>query len=102
MAQRTVVRLTDDLSGAEIPAGKGETVTFSLDGQSYEIDLTAKNAGALRTVRRSGEKRTAQRCWRRSWGRACAEPPPGRPSPALIGHRREAARRQRSAGLIKV
>ena len=33
MAQRTVVRLTDDLSGAEIPAGKGETVTFSLDGR---------------------------------------------------------------------
>ena len=31
MAQRTVVRLTDDLNGAEIPAGKGETVTFSLD-----------------------------------------------------------------------
>ena len=52
MAQRTVVRLTDDLSGAEIPAGKGETVTFSLDGQSYEIDLTAKNDSALRTVLR--------------------------------------------------
>jgi hypothetical protein len=52
MAQRTVVRLTDDLSGAEIPAGRGETVTFSLDGWSYEIDLTAKNANLLRTVLR--------------------------------------------------
>ncbi len=48
MAQRVVVRLTDDLSGAEIPAGKGETVTFDLDGTSYEIDLTAKNASVLR------------------------------------------------------
>jgi len=48
MAQRVVVRLTDDLSGAEIPSGKGETVTFNLDGTSYEIDLTAKNASALR------------------------------------------------------
>lgn len=48
MAQRVVIRLTDDLSGAEIPSGKGETVTFSLDGTSYEIDLTAKNASALR------------------------------------------------------
>ena len=52
MAQRTVVRLTDDLSGVEIPAGKGETVTFSLDGRSYEIDLTAKNANALRKALR--------------------------------------------------
>jgi hypothetical protein len=52
MAQRVVVQLTDDLSGASIPAGRGETVTFSLDGQSYEIDLTAKNASGLRKVLR--------------------------------------------------
>jgi Lsr2 len=52
MAQRVVVRLTDDLSGAETPAGKGETVTFSLDGRSYEIDLTAKNASVLRKALR--------------------------------------------------
>ena len=44
MAQRVEVRLIDDLSGREIPSGKGETVTFSLDGKSCEIDLTAKNA----------------------------------------------------------
>jgi hypothetical protein len=42
------VRLTDDLSGTKIPCGKGEVVTFSLDRTSYEIDLTAKNAGVLR------------------------------------------------------
>ena len=52
MAQRTVVRLTDDLSGGEIATGKGETVTFSLDGWSYQIDLTAKNASVLRKVLR--------------------------------------------------
>jgi hypothetical protein len=52
MAQRVVVRITDDLSGAEIPAGRGETVTFSLDGRSYEIDLTARNASGLRKVLR--------------------------------------------------
>ncbi len=52
MAQRTVVRLTDDLSGVEIPASKGETVTFSLDGRSCKIDLTAKNANALRKALR--------------------------------------------------
>ncbi len=48
MVQRVEVRLIDDLSGREIPSGKGETVTFSLDGKSYEIDLTAKNATVLR------------------------------------------------------
>ncbi|MDX2972367.1 histone-like nucleoid-structuring protein Lsr2 [Kribbella solani] len=48
MAQRTQIFLTDDLDGTDIPAGKGETVTFALDGQTYEIDLTNKNAGALR------------------------------------------------------
>jgi len=48
MAQRIEVLLTDDLDGTDIPVGKGETVTFGLDGKSYEIDLTAKNASALR------------------------------------------------------
>jgi hypothetical protein len=48
MAQRVEVLLTDDITGGDIPAGKGETVTFALDGHTYEIDLTNKNAGALR------------------------------------------------------
>ena len=52
MARRVVLQLTDDLSGADIPAGRGETVTFSLDGRSFEIDLTAKNANALRRALR--------------------------------------------------
>jgi hypothetical protein len=52
MAQRFVVRLTDDLSGAEMPSGKGETVAFSLDGTSYAIDLSAKNASVLRKALR--------------------------------------------------
>jgi hypothetical protein len=52
MAQRVEVRLTDDLDGTEIRTGKGETVTFSLDGKSYEIDLTAKNASVLRKALR--------------------------------------------------
>jgi hypothetical protein len=44
MAQKTVVLLEDDLDGGEAD----ETVSFSLDGVSYEIDLSAKNAGKLR------------------------------------------------------
>jgi hypothetical protein len=48
MAQRVKVQLTDDLDGTDIPAGKGETIPFALDGKTYEIDLTSKNAAALR------------------------------------------------------
>lgn len=44
MAQRVEVVLVDDLDGG--PAD--ETVQFALDGVSYEIDLTAQNAAALR------------------------------------------------------
>jgi len=44
MAQKTIVELTDDLDGE--PAA--ETVTFGLDGVAFEIDLSAKNADALR------------------------------------------------------
>ena len=44
MAQRVVVQLTDDIDGK--PAV--ETVTFGLDGRTFEIDLSEKNARALR------------------------------------------------------
>jgi hypothetical protein len=50
MAQRTIVQLTDDLDGKSIPDGKGETIRFGLDRTDYEIDLTDKNAKALREV----------------------------------------------------
>lgn len=44
MAQKVQVVLSDDLDGG--PAD--ETVAFGLDGTGYEIDLSAKNAEALR------------------------------------------------------
>ena len=44
MAQRTIVHLVDDVSGDEAD----ETVAFALDGQPYEIDLSAQNAARLR------------------------------------------------------
>jgi len=50
MVQRVEVQLTDDLDGTDIATGKGETLTFALDGYTYEIDLTNKNAGTLRKV----------------------------------------------------
>ena len=44
MAQITEVRLLDDLDGGEA----AESVSFSLDGKSYEIDLSERHAAALR------------------------------------------------------
>lgn len=44
MAQRVQVVLEDDLDGGKAE----ETVTFGLDGTTYEIDLSKKNAAKLR------------------------------------------------------
>ena len=44
MAQHTTVRIVDDLDGTEASG----TVEFALDGRSYEIDLSDKNAAKLR------------------------------------------------------
>ncbi|MFF3958663.1 Lsr2 family protein [Streptomyces sp. NPDC001890] len=44
MAQRVVVTLSDDIDGG----AAAETVTFALDGKSYEIDLNTSNAKKLR------------------------------------------------------
>lgn len=48
MARKIVHQLVDDLDGTVLEPGEGETVLFALDGKSYEIDLTADNAQALR------------------------------------------------------
>src|SRR3954453_1124103 len=50
MAQRTVVQLVDDIDGTQIADNEGETVTFGLDGATYEIDLTDQNARQLRNA----------------------------------------------------
>lgn len=65
MAQRVHVVLVDDIDGSDA----GETVTFGLDGSTYEIDLNEKNAAALREAlapyvghaRRSGGSRRAKK-----------------------------------------
>ncbi|GAA3901936.1 histone-like nucleoid-structuring protein Lsr2 [Streptomyces sp. NPDC003631] len=44
MAQKVQVLLVDDLDGGEAD----ETVTFAVDGKTYEIDLTTSNADKLR------------------------------------------------------
>ncbi|MDE9364954.1 Lsr2 family protein [Luteipulveratus sp. YIM 133132] len=63
MAQKIQVLLVDDLDGGEA----SETVTFGLDGVSYEIDLSNANAARLRDemaswighARRTGGRRAS-------------------------------------------
>src|SRR6478672_13304794 len=64
MAQRVEVVLIDDIDGGKA----SETVTFALDGVTYEIDLSNKNASKLRDdfatwtghARRSGAAKSAR------------------------------------------
>jgi hypothetical protein len=46
MAQKTIVQLIDDLDGTS--SDTIETITFGLDGVTYEIDLSDDNASRLR------------------------------------------------------
>lgn len=79
MAQKVQVILVDDLDGG----AADETVTFSLDGVSYEIDLSTDNAAQLRDslatwvgharkVGRSSAPRSARRAPRASSGGSSA------------------------------
>jgi hypothetical protein len=83
MARETHVRLVDDLDGSDAD----ETVTFGLDGSTYDIELSAKNAAALRdalapymsTARKAGSgggsrgRRAASSAPRRAAGNESAE-----------------------------
>jgi Lsr2 len=65
MAQQVDVRYVDDLDGSTASG----TVSFGLDGRSYEIDLSDENAAKLRdslasfvaAARRSGGRSSARR-----------------------------------------
>lgn len=46
MARKTVVELIDDLDGSKAD----ETVTFGIDGVTYQIDLSADHAKNLRSI----------------------------------------------------
>jgi hypothetical protein len=63
VAKQTTVTLVDDLDGSEAE----EQVEFTVDGKSYEIDLSAANSAALRdalapfisAARRTGARRAS-------------------------------------------
>jgi hypothetical protein len=68
MAQKTLIQLVDDIDGTVIEDGAGETVSFALDGKTYEVDLTNENADTFRglfqdyiaVARRSGRASKAR------------------------------------------
>jgi hypothetical protein len=65
VASRVVTLITDDLDGSEA----AETISFSLEGASYEIDLSGAHAEDLRSVlepymkagRKTGGRRDGRR-----------------------------------------
>jgi len=70
VARRVVTQLVDDLDGSDLAEGKGTTVRFAVDGVSYEIDLSDKNAKKFkqaldpyvkvaRKLKREGRSRSA-------------------------------------------
>ena len=74
MAQKVIVELVDDLDGTA--SDDISTVSFSLDGADYEIDLTEENADNLRAALDefvAAARRTGGRM-KRSTGTAKAAP----------------------------
>jgi hypothetical protein len=47
MAQKVTVQVIDDLDGSIITDGSGGTIAFTVEGKSYEIDLSADNTEKL-------------------------------------------------------
>lgn len=94
MAQRVVVTLSDDIDGGEA----AETVTFALDGKSYEIDLNPANAKKLRKSLAPyvAMRPKADKCWQARQGPGGVPPHVARTRPAAVrawarSHRMEVA-----------
>ncbi len=77
MAIKHITHLVDDLDGSVLEEGDGKQITFSVEGRSYEIDLSDRNADkfyaavapfvdAARAVNRSGSAPRRGRSPRRS------------------------------------
>lgn len=44
MARKQITQLIDDLDGTVLEDGEGKQISFSIEGRSYEIDLSNGNA----------------------------------------------------------
>jgi hypothetical protein len=78
MAQKVNIVLVDDLDGSEAT----ESVSFGLDGTSYEIDLNDANAARLREALAEfvGHARKVSAARRGGGGRRSSAPASGGPS----------------------
>jgi hypothetical protein len=95
VARKTTILLEDDLTGEVLEEGGGETVTFALDGQAYEIDLSGENSTQLRAARPAPPEVVEPAA-----ARALAAPPPraaGTPARSAPGPGRTATRRPSGA-----
>ena len=50
MAKKQITQLIDDLDETVIEDGAGASIRFSIEGRSYDIDLSEQNAQKLRDV----------------------------------------------------
>jgi hypothetical protein len=73
VASRTIVEVTDDLDGSKAD----ETIQFTMDGTSFEIDLSTAHAkdlrNALEPYMRAGRKTGGRRDGRRRAGSVMRE-----------------------------
>ena len=73
MASRTIVEVADDLDGSKAD----ETIQFTIDGASFEIDLSTAHANDLRNAlepyMRAGRKTGGRRDGRRRAGSVTRE-----------------------------
>lgn len=88
MAQRVQVILEDDIDGGDAT----ETVTFGLDGVTYEIDLNESNAAALRDAMAPYVGSGRRVAGRRSTGRSAAASTAGSDRKAELAAIRDWAR----------
>jgi hypothetical protein len=95
MAQKTFIQLVDDIDGTPIADGEGRTVTFAIDGASYEIDLTDAHVAELVYALEpftSGGRRTGRKTSAPAAGpaRPARSPTPPSCSGSASGHARTA------------
>ncbi|MGO2096984.1 MAG: histone-like nucleoid-structuring protein Lsr2 [Candidatus Microbacterium stercoravium] len=50
MAVKTFERVVDDLDGTELAPMSVESVSFGIDGEAFDIDLSSTNAAMLRDI----------------------------------------------------
>lgn len=76
MARKIMHQLIDDIDGTPLEPGEGETLLFSFEGKTYEIDLSPANAAKLRedlapyvnAARRTGTSTATTQARRRGAG----------------------------------